>query len=224
VHLTQGLDTYPRDPELAATRASFVQLRIEVEERLTPEQRERAEALLAEGPPKPVATPSATTAAATSEASAPAPDVDLGPRSPGLRLAMTIGLGSLAIAGAGVGVGFMIYSSDLGREATSLREGIESDNGSCQSSGPVHSDCAALSETLGKSDDMQHVALGSFIAAGALATTAVLTYVLWPHHYGPAPSARGPAPLTGRNIRDLRPTAAFDPARGSMWLGVRGQF
>src|SRR6478735_1158816 len=221
VHLTQCLDVYPRDPELAPTRTSFGTLRTEVEERLTAEQRQRAEAMLAEGPPKPVTAP-ATAAATSASPDASAVEVDRGPRSPALRLGLTIGLASLAAVGVGGGIGFYVYSSDLGSQADALRADISSSGGGCLS--PRHADCDQLDDTLKQSDDMQHIALGSFIAAGALATSAVLTYVLWPHDYGPATSAHGPSRVTARNVRDLRPTASFDPARGSMWLGLRGQF
>lgn len=221
VHLSFCLDAYPRDPELSATRASFGKLREEVENQLTAEQQARADALYAAGPPKPIVKeePAPKEAAPPPP---PPPDVDLGPRAPGWRTAVTLTLGGLSLVGIGGGVGFYIYSSDLGSEADALRDGIrrDDDNPRC----PGHADCDALGDTLKQSDDMQHVALGGFIAGGSLAAAAILTYVLWPHQYGPAQSAARPSSTVGLTVSHLRPSAAFDPARGSMWLGLRGQF
>lgn len=220
VHLSFCLDLYPRDPELSATRQSFGKLREEVQNRLSVEQQERADALYAEGPPKPVVKEEPAPAVVVARPSAPPPDVDLGPRSPGLRTAVTLTLGSLALAGIGGGVGFYIYSDQLGKDATALQGDIRESGVGC----PSHPDCEALTDTLIQSDSAQHIALGSFIAGGALATAAVLTYVLWPHEYGPEKSAARPTTTAARTLRHLRPLGTFDPARGSMWLGLRGQF
>lgn len=221
VHLSFCLDAYPRDPELSTTRASFGKLREEVENQLTAEQQVRADELYKQGPPKPVVKEEPTKPVVVAPPPPP-PDVDLGPKNRGLRNALTFTLGGLSLVGIGGGVGFYIYSSELGKEADALREEIsnDEDNPSC----PGHAECDALADKLKQSDDMQHVALGGFIAGGSLAAAAILTYVLWPHEYGPAKSATGPSTTASGSWRHLRPTGAFDPARGSMWLGLRGQF
>jgi len=222
VHLSLCLEEYPKDPELSATRNSFSTLREDVQDRLSPEQYARAQQMLADA--KAAAARPAPAAAGATAPVQPAPEVDLGPRSPGLRLAVTFGLGGLALAGVGAGIGFSVHSVDLGAQADELRAEIADDPNNPSCTGGGHPSCDTLEETLARSDEAQHIALGSFIAAGALATSAVLTYVLWPHDHGPAKSATGPAATAPRTFAGLRPTGAFDPARGSMWLGLRGHF
>jgi len=225
VHLTLCLEAYPKDPELSSSRAAFASLREEVQDRLTLEQNERAEVLLTEAraAPAPSAAPAATAAPAAATQSAP-PEVDLGPRSPGLRMGVTLALGSLALVGVGGGIGFYVHSIDLGKQADTMREDIQDAGGdqACLGGGPAA--CDELNSKLAESDQAQHIALGSFIAGGALGVAAVLTYVLWPHEYGPEGSATGPSSPGRRTISHLRPSAAFDPARGSMWLGLGGRF
>jgi hypothetical protein len=112
-------------------------------------------------------------------------------------VAVSLGVG--AIAAAGFGVGYLFQSDHWRNLAAGKRTGALASSSACSTPAPS---LAAQCQSLRNNVDSQHldmnVATGLFIGAGALAASAVATWVLWPKAHASDPQTTGAVvPLPG---------------------------
>jgi hypothetical protein len=121
-------------------------------------------------------------------------------------VAASVALG--ALAAAGTGIYFLLQSNQDKNDANRLRSGLTGSN-ACASPAPsVAVSCQALGDSVHSQHNEMNVATGLFIGAGALATSAVASWFLWPKAHAKEP------PTTGSVV----------PVPGGAALQVSGSF
>lgn len=140
---------------------------------------------------------------------APAPAADRAPPPQSVvppRTVVLLGGAAVTLAVVGVGVAFTLSSNAASDDAASLRDEIRSDdpagaatNSECAASSLKRPPaCDALREKLEDASRARNLALGSFIAAGAVGAATLGTFLLWPAG-GTESRARPPVSLSAWN-------------------------
>ncbi|WP_437798769.1 PEGA domain-containing protein [Sorangium sp. So ce693] len=147
-----------------------------------------AEVTLAMAPVKseaaetPVAKAEGAVTAPGAPAGAPAaekPPVAPVERPPGKNWVPAIALGAASAVGLGVGIATTVASNNANSDGRVQRDQIFADGGGCLASPSFAERCAKVERSAERAGLLGDIALGSYIASGALAAAAV-TYALWP--------------------------------------------
>jgi hypothetical protein len=109
----------------------------------------------------------------------------------------SVGLG--ALAAAGTGIYFLLRSNHERSTADGLRTGALASSSACSNpAASVAASCRSLHNTVESQHTEMNVATGLFIGAGALAASAVATWILWPKAHSSEPQTTGSVvPLPG---------------------------
>ncbi|AUX20265.1 hypothetical protein SOCEGT47_007310 [Sorangium cellulosum] len=145
---------------------------------MAPVQREAQEVASGANAEAGASTPGARAGAPVAEPS-PAAPVEPVPPPPGRSWVPVIALGVASAVGLGVGIGTTVASNNANSEARAQQGKIFGAGGGCLASPSFVGQCTELHRAAESAGRLGDVALGSYIASGALATAA-LTYALWP--------------------------------------------
>jgi hypothetical protein len=125
------------------------------------------------------------------------------------RVPVSVSIAGVGVAGLGIGVGFLVHSGAKKEKAEDLVSGIAEDDGHCADAPVQHPDCEEANNLRDSSDDAQHIAVGSFVAGGALLVGGALTYFLWPK---------------SKVAQTARPVITFERETAEWNFALQGQF
>ena len=211
-HLTRCLDLHPADPELLDSRSKFQELRLEVEQRMSDEQKQLAARRLS--------LLSTASDSAAEQGGDPARDSE----PSASRVIVPLTLGAAALIGLGVGTGLFIHADAQAGQADALRGEMIADGVTCLDPN-VDPRCGELSDLWKSSDDAHNASVVTLAVSGGVLLGAVVTYLVWPQ--SKARSAARPAnqgPPDGSRHATWVPLFHVSVPEKTAVVGVAGRF